>query len=93
METKIDLILEKLTRMEKALFNVNDETIKEFLDDNVKENFIGVNTNLIYESYKNVTGGTASKRALGEAIKKTFGLRIKHTTKTKNRTNIYYWGE
>lgn len=91
MEEKLDLILEKLERLEYKLTNVKDDTIKEFLNDNTRDNFIGVNVNMIYEAYKNVTGGNATKNELSRAIKKQFNLRLRHTT--KNRENIYYWGE
>jgi hypothetical protein len=91
MEERLDLILKKLERIEKHLLDVKDESILEFLNDNKREDFIGVNINMIYEVYKNVTKGNATRRELNNAIKKMFNLRLKHTT--KNKQNIYYWGE
>ena len=91
MEEKINLILEKLNRLERVLIDIKDESIKEFLDDNTKESFIGVNIKMIYEAYKNVTNGTATSTEFNNAVKKYYGLRMRHTT--KNRENIYYWGE
>ena len=91
MEEKLDLILNKLERLEKNLLDVKEETILDFLNDNDKKYFIGVNINVVYEAYKNVTEGNASRREFNDAVKKIYGLRVKHTTKDKK--NIYYWSE
>lgn len=96
MENKIDLILEKITYIEEFLnekynYKVNDKTIEMFLKDKDKNSFIGVNCNMIYETYKNQTKYPSSIIKLNKAIKNTFKLKIKHSY--KNKQNIYYWSD
>ena len=96
MENKIDMILEKITNIEAFLnekyeYKANDKTIDKFLKDKEKDSFIGINCNMIYETYKNQTDYPVSIIKLNKAIKNKFKLKIKHTY--KNKQNIYYWGE
>ena len=96
MVEKLDEILLKLNRIESMLddrykFKQDEKSINTYLDDISKDSLIGVNCEMIYNAYKNVTGGTATKRKLNNAIKARFNLKTKHTT-AKGK-NIYYWGE
>ena len=96
MEEKINKILNKLENIEEYLNNYYkiknfDETIDEFLEDKDPKTFVGVNCNMIYETYKQTTNKPASIKRLNAGIKLKFNLKIKHTT--KNKENIYYWSE
>lgn len=91
MEESIKLILDKVTRIERVLVKVNNEMLSEYLDDVNKKDIIGVNNKLLYESFINNTGSNITQSEFTRAIKKKFGLRLRHTS--KNKKSVYFWSE
>lgn len=91
MEESIKLILDKVTRIERVLVKVNNEMLSEYLDDVNKKDIIGVNNKLLYESFINNTGSNITQSEFTRAIKKRFGLRLRHTS--KNKKSVYFWSE
>lgn len=96
MEERLDLIIKKLDRIESMLddryrFKQDEKSINMYLDDVSRETLIGVNCEMIYNTYKVITKGIATKRKLNAAIKTRFNLKPKHTT--EKGKNIYYWSE
>lgn len=91
MEESIKLILDKVTRIERVLVKVNNEMLSEYLDDVNKNDIIGVNNKLLYESFINNTGSNITQSEFTRAIKKKFGLRLRHTS--KNKKSVYFWSE
>lgn len=91
MEESVKLILEKVSRIERVLVKVNNEMLSEYLDDVNKKDIIGVNNKLLYESFINNTGSNITQSEFTRAIKKKFGLRLRHTSKDKK--SVYFWSE
>lgn len=91
MEENIKKILEKVNKIERALLNVPSEELNEYLDNVDKKDIIGVNNKLLYESFINNTHSSVKQNEFTKAIKKKFGLNLKHTNRAKK--SIYYWSD